>query len=133
MSEGDIPYVNFAGKALFYPARLDEWLLKREVSRSEERPEPGARSHEVKKGCSREQVDALITEIIAYGGPFVTSFGDALKKSLELSGYRALSPKAYTRLGNWCHPKRNTKREEYVGERARRISELLFGHVIERQ
>ena len=47
-------------------------------------------------------------------------------------GERTLTVATYKRLGRWCHPYRWTKREEDIQPLAKRISELLFGQVIER-
>lgn len=136
-----IPHVFFAGKSLFYPSRLDEWLLAQEFgwttgkqarTGKEVIPEE---TRNIRRGCPQKKVDELVTELLNYkeGNEwFVNGLGKELRDDLETSGYRILSEKVYARLSRWCHPKRETPRNNWVRERASNISKLLYGKVIER-
>ncbi|HUW56372.1 MAG TPA: hypothetical protein VMZ92_07025 [Planctomycetota bacterium] len=90
--------------------------------------------HPVRRECPREEVDALIAEVLAYlpMDPFLSGFGEKLRKDLDSSDYAWLTLKGYERLAHWCHPEPDREREQYVQPRARKMSLLLFGRVIER-
>lgn len=81
----------------------------------------------------RTQVGSLVSELISYGERWVGNFGRGLKQDLENSGYEWLSRKEYMRLSRWCNPERWSSREQWVQPRAHRISQLLFGRIIERE
>lgn len=87
----------------------------------------------VRRDCSHAEVASLVSDLLSYGERWVVNFGKSLKQDLENSGYEWLSRKAYARLSRWCYPERWSSREQWVQPRAHRISNLLFGRVIERQ
>ena len=125
--------------------RFREVAAKHGVQLSEQGGPPGAASHgalasivaservSVRRDCPRSEVASLLSELISYGERWVVNFGKALKEDLENSGYEWLSRRTYAQLSRWCFPERWSSREQWVQPRAHRISQLLFGRVIERQ
>ena len=89
----------------------------------------------VRPECPREEVGTLLAEILGRYpiDPFLPTFVELLRDDLSSSDYTWLGLTAYWRLGNWCHPEPDGPREQYVQPRARKISALLFGRVIERK
>lgn len=131
-----IPHVVFAGKALFYPKHLDEWLLSQEKPAGD-RDDGANLTYEIQALTepARREVDLLITKLAEYKQGkemFVNSFGRNLQTDLQGSDYRFLSIKVYAQLSRWCHPRRCGDREKWAGNIARKISTLLFGKVIDR-
>lgn len=82
--------------------------------------------------CPRQEAASLITELIDYGERFVSGLGRNLKADLENSDYAWISTKVYAQLSRWCHPNRNSEREQWVIPRVHKLSQCLFGGVIER-
>ncbi len=87
---------------------------------------------EVTPDCPRDKTAKLIAELIDYGERFVSGLGRNLKQDLENSDYAWLSTKTRAQLSRWCHPHRHSEREQWVIPRARELSDLLFGEVIDR-
>lgn len=135
-----IPHVIFAGKAIFYPNRIDEWLLAQEIGwTTKKQTKKEIIPEEVRKislECAQQKVNDIIRDILNYKDgkePFVNSLGKDLSNDLEKSEYTILSEKVYSRLSRWCHPKRESPRNNWVQEKAQNISKLLYGKVIERE
>jgi len=87
----------------------------------------------------KARVFAIIRELIAeserYGrGSSCVMLPRELERDLERSDFRWLSRGTYVRLSKWCnHDRPNaTRRELFVEPRAREISTILFGTVIDR-
>lgn len=135
VSNREIPFTMLAGKALFHKSKIDEWMFSKE---ERVKPTQGNASEstdsskDISPNCNREKVDALIRQLIDFNELFVTGLGNNLKSDLEDSSYQRLSEKVYAQLSRWCHPKRNTRREQQVKVIAHQISELLYGQVISR-
>lgn len=128
-------------------ARFREVAQKYNVSLAEiqEQPRAGLSGAPAEKGlairgermavlpnCSRHEAAALITELIGYGERFVSGLGRNLKADLENSDYAWVSTKVYAQLSRWCHPNRNSEREQWVIPRVHKLSQCLFGRVVER-
>lgn len=86
----------------------------------------------ISRDCSRQEVAALVAELIDYGERFVSGLGRNLKADLENSDFEWVSMRVYAQLSRWCHPNRHSEREQWVIPRAHQISRLLFGSVIDR-
>jgi len=136
-----IPHVLFAGKALFHPSRLDEWLLAQEIGwTTDNQARTGKEiipeeARKISRECPRNEVNDIIRNLLNYRDGkelFVNGLGKDLRDDLEKSDYKILSEKVYARLSRWCHPKRETPRNKWVLEQASNISKLLYGKVIER-
>jgi hypothetical protein len=134
-----IPHTIFAGKVLFYQDKLDELLMSLEVpvncvgvDNQQSDAEPAKGDYEIIPDCDQNKVGDLIQEMIERNEHFVTGLGKNLQKDLEERQYKTLSCKVYSQLSRWCWPNRNSSREEWVKPRARQISKLLFGRVIDR-
>lgn len=83
-------------------------------------------------GCARQEAASIVAELINYGERFVSGLGRNLGADLERSEYAWISTKVYAQLSRWCHPNRNSEREQWVIPRVHRLSQCLFGRVIER-
>lgn len=136
-----IPHVLFAGKALFHPSRLDDWLIAQEIGWTTDKQARTQKEvipediRNIRHDCPRKEVNDIICNLLDYkkgNELFVNGLGKDLQDDLEASGYRILSEKVYARLSRWCHPKRETPRNKWVREQASNISKLLYGKVIER-
>jgi len=137
-----IPHSFFAGKALFYPARLDEFLLEREepseLAKDESNDENGDLSVEarrIRRDCARDKVESLVEELIEYKKGkerFVNGLGRNLRGDMTNSDYELLSPEVFAQLSRWCHPRKPSPRNDWAQERAQNISVLMFGKVIDR-
>jgi len=136
-----IPHVVFAGKALFYRARLDEWLLEQEqpcksmITDSQKDAELSEDARRIKLNCPRDEVDSLIKELIQYKNGnerFVNGLGRNLRKDLKEFHYELLSPKVFSQLSRWAHPAKPSPRNDWAQEKAQKISKLIFGKVIDR-
>ncbi len=134
-----VPHVVFAGKALFHPKRLDEWLLSQEKTGKTEQQKEDAMLMEqkckIKQPIQRKEVDSLIKELLEYKEGkecFVNGLGRNLQKDLQKSDYKYLSLKVYAQLSRWCHPRRRGEREKWTSNIARKLSVYLFGRVIDR-
>ena len=137
----EIPHVVFAGKALFHPSRLDEWLLEQEqpckprIVDSQKDAELSEDARRIKPDCPRDEVDSVIKELIQYkdgNERFVNGLGRNLKKDLMDFDYELLSPKVLAQLSRWAHPGKPSPRNDWAQERAQKISKLMFGKVIDR-
>jgi excisionase family DNA binding protein len=137
----EIPHVVFAGKALFYQARIDEWLLEQErpskpmITDSQKDAELSEDARRIKPDCHRDEVDSLIKELIQYKDGkerFVNGLGRNLRKDLKEFHYELLSPKVFSQLSRWTHPAKPSPRNDWAQEKAQKISKLLFGKVIDR-
>jgi excisionase family DNA binding protein len=136
-----IPHVNLAGKALFHPNRLDAWLFEQEITASAMKsigsdkriiPEDLRR---IRIDCPRNQVENLITELLNYKKGkerWVNGLGRNLRKDLDKQKYIILSEPVYSQLSRWCHVRKTSARNNWTQERARNISMLLYGKVIDR-
>ena len=136
-----IPHVVFAGKALFHPSRLDEWLLEQEqpckprIVDSQKDAELSEDARRIKPDCPRDEVDSVIKELIQYkdgNERFVNGLGKNLRKDLMDLDYRLLSQKVFAQLSRWCHPRKTSHRNDWTQEIAQNISMLMFGKVIDR-
>jgi excisionase family DNA binding protein len=136
-----IPFCMFAGKAIFHPQRLDEWLLSQERTPKAKSGQEidskieDADTIEVKETVNREEVEGLLKELIEYKSGnerFVNGLGLRLKKELTEYDYKYVSIGAYSRLSKWCWPHRHSEREKWVEPRVHRLSKILFGKVIDR-
>jgi len=137
----EIPHVVFAGKALFYPSRLDEWLLEQEqpckprIVDSQKDAELSEDARRIKPDCPRDEVESVIKELIQYkdgNERFVNGLGRNLRKDLMEFDYELLSPKVFSQLSRWAHPAKPSPRNDWAQERARNISKLMFGKLIDR-
>jgi len=137
----EIPHVVFAGKAIFYPSRLNEWLLEQEQPckprniDSHKDNELSEDARRIKPDCPRDEVDSLIKELIQYKNGnerFVNGLGRNLRKDLKEFHYELLSPKAFSQLSRWAHPAKPSPRNDWAQEKAQNISKLMFGKVIDR-
>lgn len=131
----EIPFTQFGGKALFHKSRIDEWMFsKEEVVKEAKVVESGSVDIDtnVQKNCNREEIDRLIQELIDFDEHFITGLGNNLKADLHNHDYGKLSEKIYAQLSRWCHPNRNSKREQKAQPIAQQISTELFGCVIPR-
>ena len=135
-----IAHVFFAGKILFHPDKLDEFLLRREIpvetTNSSNKivmnithAETGV---DILPHCNKEKVDAIVQELIDYNEHFVTGLGTNLKNELNNNNYQRLSYRVYSQLSRWCWPGRNSIREQWVQPKAHELSKLLFGRIIDR-
>jgi excisionase family DNA binding protein len=131
-----IPHINFAGKSLFYPARLDDWLLKQEQSlQSASGSTISEEIRGIRPDCPREQVGALLQELASYKNGcerWVKGMADNLREDLENYDFKMLSESVYAQLSRWCHPAKSSARNDWVAERAGRISMLLYDRIIDR-
>jgi len=142
VGRGEIPHVFFAGKALFYPSRLDEFLLAqeerpkpRETSAQEQDAELSEENRRIRLECSRNEVDSLIGELLEYKRGqerFVNGLGRNLQEDLSESDYSILSPSVFAQLSRWCHTRKRSPRNDWAQERAQKISKSMFGKVIDR-
>lgn len=131
----EIPFTQFGGKALFYKPRINEWMLSLEKIVDQTTYKETASTNidtSVMSGCDREKVNSLIQELIDANERFVTGLGNNLKSDLEHFEYQKLSEKVYSQLSRWCHPNRDTKREQKAKPIVRQISEALYGCTISR-
>jgi excisionase family DNA binding protein len=131
----EIPFTQFAGKALFHKSRIDEWMFSQEEPVSDVNASESDSTEidtTIKSDCDREKIDGLIQELIDFAEHFVSGLGNNLKADLEENDYQCLSEKVYAQLSRWCHPNRNTKREQRAKPIAQKISEALYGNVIQR-
>jgi len=136
-----IPHVLFAGKVLFCTDSLDAWLLKQEISSSSQKDSNIDRKHipddmrKIKTDRQRDQVENLIAELLNYKKGkerWVNGLGNNLSKDLAEQNYRELSEPVYAQLSRWCHCRKPSERNNWTQERARNISILLYGKIIER-
>lgn len=136
-----IPHCFFAGKALFHPARLDAFLLEREEpgeltkDESDEKGDLSEDTRRIKPDCPRDEVDSLVEELIEYKQGkerFVNGLGRNLRGDMTDSNYELLSPEVFAQLSRWCHPRKPSPRNDWAQERVQRISQLMFGKVIDR-
>jgi hypothetical protein len=77
----------------------------------------------------------VVEELIEYKQGkerFVNGLGRNLRADMTASGYEFLSPKGFSQLSRWCHPRKPSPRNDWARERAQDISVLLFGKVIDR-
>ena len=139
VSNRDIPFTVYAGRALFHRDRIDEWLLAQEEG-------PGTTDHpgnatesddaafdtEIVENPNREVINNLVQKLIDYGDQWVERLGRNLMEDLSGSDYRSLSPKVYSQLSRWCHARRRSRRELAVEPIVHELSSELFGHVIQR-
>lgn len=137
----EIPHCYLAGKALFYPASLDKWLLEQEqpgklrIGESKENADLSEDTRRIKLDCPRHAVDLLVKELIEYNQGkerFVNGLGRNLRKDMMDFNYELLSPKVFAQLSRWCHPRKPSPRNDWAQERARNISKLMFGKVVDR-
>lgn len=137
----EIPSTTFGGKALFHRERIDEWMLSQEegsgpAAAMSSAAAAGSAGSDIETtivpGCNRDEVNALVQRLIDFDEHFVTSLGKNLRSDLDEYEYRKLSPKVYAQLSRWCHPHRNTQREQVVKPITHQISTLLFDRVIDR-
>jgi len=137
----EIPHTLFASRALLYPSRLDEWLLAKEERVNPRKPdaeqsaELSEDNRQIRADCPRRQVNSLIDELIGYKNGkerFVNGLGRNLEKDLSESDYSILSPKVFSQVSRWAHPQKHSPRNDWVQEKAQKISMLMFGKVIDR-
>jgi excisionase family DNA binding protein len=138
----EVPHTRFAGKALFNRDRIDDFLISQEEELNKptgwgNEKESGATSNEIDTNilpnCDHGEIDALIEQLTSeFSDHFVTALQNNLRGDLRTNQYKKLSEKVYCQLSRWCHPRRKSKREFDVSPKAQRISEALFGRVIER-
>lgn len=83
-----------------------------------------------KKSCDKKEVRRLI-EAIQSKNAAVTLAKEVAQQLLD-NGEQNLEVETYKRLSRWCHPYRWTEREKQIQPLAHRLSELLFGRVIDR-
>jgi len=84
----------------------------------------------ISKGHDRDQLRGLLEQIRGENAAF--TLAEEIDQQLCESDSRALTVETYKRLGRWCHPHRWTEREKRIQPLARRLSELLFGKLIDR-
>lgn len=80
--------------------------------------------------CNREEVESTL-ERIAASGAAITLVREIRQQLLEKAG-EGLTVVTYKRLSRWCHPYRQTEREQTVKPLAEKLSMLLFGRIIKR-
>lgn len=83
----------------------------------------------------KKELEGILNQLFNAGkkrkGWAVTLAREIRQKLLYKDG-EYLTVNTYKRLSRWIHPERLTEREKYVQKKAERISQLLFGHVINR-
>ena len=84
----------------------------------------------VQEAIDRDKLRILVKQLMEKG--WAVTLAKEIKKQLLDNQGKGLSVSTYKRLSRWAHPYRFTEREQFVKPRAEEISELLFGHVIER-
>ncbi len=136
VSRKEIPHTKFGGKVLFNRTRIDKWMIK-----NEEKPTIYAKAEKdvnepvdttIMSDCNRQKINSLIQELVDYNERYVTGLGNNLIRDLSEYDFGKLSEKVYAQLSRWCHPKRNSERENWAKQRAAEISKLLYGKVIDR-
>jgi hypothetical protein len=60
------------------------------------------------------------------------TLAEEIERQLLQTDAGALTVGTYRRLGRWCHPHRWTEREKRIRPLAEKLSELLYGRVIDR-
>ena len=78
----------------------------------------------------RKKLRGLLSEL--FNKKWAVTLGNEIKKQILDKEGKYLTVSTYKRLSRWLTPYRHTEREEYVQKRALQISELLFGHPIDR-
>lgn len=139
VSNRDIPFTMFAGRALFHRDRIDEWLLAHEEGPfTKDDPGNVAESGyatfdtEIVENPNVETINNLVQKLIDFGDQWVERLGRNLMEVLSGSDYRSLSPKVYAQLSRWCHARRRSRRELTVEPIVHELSNELFGRVIPR-
>ena len=140
VSNREIPFTRFGGKALFHRSRIDQWMFSREESGdvSGELPEQKEASQisevdtTIQPNCDRDRVHTLVQSLIDFNEHFVTALGNNLRNDLDSSDYQNLSEKVYAQLSRWCHPRRDSVREQKVKPIVHELSKELFARVVER-
>ena len=142
-----VPYMVFAGKALFSRNRLTEWLLSMEEPMEDQTKTQQAQTGVVFEdpqivGCTPEKVELCLELISQLDGfrteenkevcRFVQGLARRLRAVFENGVPEKMPRKTYEKLSHWCNPRRHSGREEFVKERTDEISRILFGKVIER-
>lgn len=84
----------------------------------------------VAEALDRDELRRLLEQIRSENAAI--TLAEEIEQQLCELNRRVLTVDTYKRLGRWCHPHRWTEREKRIQPLARRLSELLFGRVIER-